>query len=140
MKRVRHLIRNRPSGGALAVLVAYALAIQALLASVGLGMSAAATSGQSGFVICAFSPWSGARTPATPNDRQAPDPQPECPFCFVAAQSAGAVAALGAAPVFPAYAGLPLAGSLDGDRDDGTFVPLFHRTAGGPRAPPRFSV
>lgn len=136
---MRHLIRARRCGGLIALCVAYALVIQALMASVGLGMSAAAAPGQADFVICGLAPAADTRAPAADGDQQKkPAPQPQCPFCFVAAQSAGHFAAMGGAVALPAYAGLRIIDALTGHRSDGTFVPRFHRMAGDPRAPPRF--
>jgi len=114
--------------------MAYALAMQALMASVGLGMSVFATPGQPGAVICHFA--SGS---VPGGDRQKPSPEPCCPFCAVAAQSAGDIALVGEASAIPAHAGLFVAAVLNppGNR---TFAPQFRRTAGDPRAPPVFSV
>ena len=131
------MIRARRSGALIAICVAYALSIQGLMASVGLGMSAAAASGQADFVICSSVHLLGAQAP---NEQPAPNSQPQCPFCFVAAQSAGHAATIANATAFPAYAGLQLAGALAGDIDYRTSVPAFRRTVGDPRAPPRFSV
>jgi hypothetical protein len=55
MRGLRRFIRSRRLGGPLGLWVAYSLAIQAVMASVGLGMSVAAASGHSDFVICSFS-------------------------------------------------------------------------------------
>jgi hypothetical protein len=140
MQSLRRLMRIRWSGGLLAVAVAYSLAIQALMASVGLGMSAAGTMGQADFAICSHVPGPSAQAPAAPDDRQLPKPDQQCPFCFVAAQSAGAVAMLAPVSALPAYSGLPVAGLLDGRLDDTRFVPAFRRTVGDPRAPPQFFV
>lgn len=118
----------------MALSVAYSLAIQAMMASVGLGMSAGAAPDQLGFVLCSYVSHQSA--PA-PGDRRAPTPQ--CPFCFVAAQSAGHVATAGEAPVFPAYAGLLIA-AISQPLVDGTFVPQLRRRQGEPRAPPSLSV
>jgi hypothetical protein len=115
----------------LALSVAYSLAIQAMMASIGLGMSAGAAPDRLGFVLCSY-----ASHQTAPGDRQTPAPQ--CPFCFVAAQSAGHFATTGDAPAFPAYAGLLIA-ALSQPLGEGTFVPLFHRQ-GEPRAPPATSV
>jgi hypothetical protein len=135
MVSLRQFIRTRRSGSLIVVCVAYALAIQVLMASVGLGMSAAAIPGQADFVICSF-----ASAPPTDGDRQKPGPQPQCPFCFIAAQSGGQVATVGEAPAFPAYAGLWIVDALSGHISDRKFVPLFRRTTGDPRAPPTSSV
>ena len=119
--------------------VAYSLAIQAVMASVGLGMSAAAASGDFDFVICSFAAGLNAHA-GTDGGGQKPAPRPQCPFCFVAAQSDGNVATTGDAPAFPAYAGVQMADALSGHVGDGKFVPQFRRTAGDPRAPPLLSV
>jgi hypothetical protein len=136
MKRLRQFVRTQSKGGLLAVCIAYSLAIQAMMASVGLGMSVAATPDQIGFVLCSFA--SHQTTPA-PDDRPTPIPVPQCPFCFVAAQSAGHVATAAEAPAFPAYAGLPIAVVSD-PIGDGTFVPQFRHRHGEPRAPPAVSA
>jgi hypothetical protein len=136
---VRRFIRSRWSGGLLAFCVAYSLTIQALMVSVGLSMSAAVASGHSDFVICSFAAGLNAGAPAD-GSGQKPAPRPQCPFCFVAAQSAGDAATVGETPAFPAYAGVQIAGGISSHVGDGNFVPQFRRTAGEPRAPPLFSV
>jgi hypothetical protein len=108
------------------------------MASVGFGMSAAAVPDQ-GFVLCGFASNQAPNIPAQNGDRQKPSPAPQCPFCFVAAQSAGHVATVGEAPAFPAYAGLLSSAILD-TIGDGTFVFQFRHSHGKPRAPPAFSV
>jgi hypothetical protein len=123
----------------LAVYVAYALAIQAMMASVGLGMSASATPERTDNVLCSFAFNQNANVRVREDDRQKPGPAPQCPFCFIAAQSARDIAALGAAPAFPAYAGLLIARISD-PSGDGVFVPQFRHGHGEPRAPPAFSV
>lgn len=119
----------------LALWIAYSLAIQALMASVGIGMSAFAASDADGFDICgrasAGAPQSG--------DHQNPNPSPSCPFCFVAVQSAGHIALAGVTPAFPVYTGLLLAPVSDRTVNR-TFIPQFRRTLGDPRAPPAISV
>jgi len=137
---LRHLRRFRQSGRVLAVWLAYALAIQAVVAGVGTGMSAFAASGQAGFVICGRMP---PPAPGPAGDRRGdghgPNSVPPCPFCFVAAQSAGLIALTGAVPAPPAYAGLVIA-AVPAPIGPGVFVSRFRRTAGAPRAPPAFSV
>jgi hypothetical protein len=133
---MRKLIQGRRSGALLALCLAYALAIESLIASVGLGMSATAASGNDGFALCVHAP--DSRTTA-PDDRRLPNPAPQCPFCFVAAQSSCDVAAMGGAPPQHAYAGLPLAGRLAGGAGT-AFVSQFRRTVGAPRGPPVFSI
>jgi len=136
---VRNLIRSR-SGRALALCIAYSLAIQALIASVGLGMSAAAAPGHVDFVICSIASGSGSSAQGSQDDRNRPNPRPECPFCFVAAQSAGHVATIDGGPASPVFAGLQIAGAVPGFNYDGTLVPPFRRSVGDPRGPPSLSV
>jgi hypothetical protein len=123
----------------LAVYVAYALAIQAMMASVGLGMSARAAPERADDILCSSAFNQTANVPVRDRDRQKPSPAPQCPFCFVAAQSAGHVPNVGKAPAFPAYAGLLIA-ALSDLIGDGTFVSQFRHRHGEPRAPPAFSV
>ena len=142
MRRLRQFIWARSRGGLLAVSVAYSLAIQALMASVGLGMSAGATGAapdRAGFVLCSFASNQTANAPARDGDRQKPGPAPQCPFCFVASQSAAHVATVGEAPAFPAYAGL-LSAAISDPVGDRAFVSQSRHRHGEPRAPPAFSV
>ena len=132
MQRLRHFVRTQSRGGLLAVYVAYSLGMQAMMASVGLGMSVGLAPDQAGFVLCSVASHHAA--PA-PDDRKAPSPAPQCPFCFVAAQSAGHVATAGVAPAAPAYAGLAVA-TISRPLGDGTFVPHFRHRQGESRAPP----
>lgn len=122
----------------MAVCIAYSLAIQAIMASVGLGMSPAAASGQA-LVLCGVASIQAANAPARDSDRQKPSPAPQCPFCFIAAQSAGHVATMGETPAFPAYAGL-LSAAISNPIGSGVFVSSFRHSHGEPRAPPAFSV
>jgi hypothetical protein len=117
----------------LAVYIAYSLAIQATMASVGLGMSVSAAPDRVGFVLCSLASHQTAPAPG----RQAPAPQ--CPFCFVAAQSAGHVATAGNPPAFSAYVGVPIA-AISHPIDDRTFFPQFRHRHGEARAPPAVSA
>jgi len=138
MRRLRQFVRLRSRGGFLAVFVAYALAVQAMMASVGLGMSAGAS--PDGFVLCSFASHQTANEPARDGDRQKkPTHAPQCPFCFVAAQSVGHIATMGETPAFPAYAGLLSTAILD-RFGTGAFIFQLHHRHGEPRAPPAFSV
>ena len=137
MRRLRQFVRLPARGGLPTVFVAYSLAVQAVIASVGLGMSA--TGSADGFVLCSFASHQTANEPARDDGRQKPTPAPQCPFCFVAAQSAGHIATVGEAPAFPAYAGLLTAAVLD-TIGAGAFVFQLHHRHGEPRAPPTFSV
>jgi hypothetical protein len=123
----------------LAVCVAYSLAIQAMIASVGLGMSAGATSERADLVLCSFAFNQTSNVPVRDNGPQKPAPAPRCPFCFIASQSAGHIATLGEAPALPAFAGLPVVAISDAI-GDGVFVAQFRHSHGAPRAPPVFSV
>jgi hypothetical protein len=134
MLHLRHMTRSRWLSRLLAMSVAYALAIQAMMASVGAGMSAFAASGQAGFAICGQ-----VSAPGPAGDRQRQSPAPPCPFCFVAAQSAGHIALASGGPAVPAYAALPIAALADHFANE-AIVLRFPRTAGDPRAPPVFSV
>ncbi len=136
---LRQLARSRSRGGLFAVFVAYSLAIQAMVASVGLGMSAGAELDRGGFVVCRPAPHQTINMPSRDRDRQKPNPEPQCPFCFIAAQSAGHVAIAGEGLAFPAYFGLLIAAISD-PIGDGAFVSQFRHRHGEPRAPPAFSV
>jgi len=134
MKRLRQFVRTESRGGLLALCLAYSLAIQAMMASIGLGMSAGAAPDEAGFVLCSFA---SHRSAPAPNDRQTPAPQ--CPFCFVAAQSAGHFATTGEAPAFPAHAGSLIA-TISQPFGEGAFVAQLRHRQGEPRAPPPASV
>jgi len=136
MLRLRQFIQSRSLSGLLPLAIAYSLAIQALMASIGLGMSAFAAPGPDGLVICGHAL---AGTPAPAGDHQNPARTPPCPFCFVAAQSAGHIPLLTEPPALPLHGGLPIASAADSIDDTG-FIPQFRRTLGAPRAPPTFSV
>jgi hypothetical protein len=131
---LRQLRRLRRTARLLAVCLAYALAVQAVVASVGTGMSAFAAPGQAGFVVCGQ-----VSAPGPGGDRHPPGSVPQCPFCFVAAQTAGHFALAGAAPMAPVYTALAFAAFADSIGRAG-FVALFRRTRGDPRAPPAFSA
>ena len=122
----------------MAVYIAYSVTLQAMMASVGLGMSAGALLDPTGLVLCSFAS-NHANAPAQGSDRQKPNPAPQCPFCFVAGQSVGNVATVDKASAFPAYVGLPIA-AISGPFGDGAFVSRFRHRHGEPRAPPAFSV
>ena len=140
MRRLRQFVRLRLRGGLLAVCVAYSLAIQAMMASVGLGMSAGDWPDRAGFVLCSFfAPHQTDHERTQDTGRQKPTPAPQCPFCFVAAQSVGHIATMGEVPAFPAYAGLLSIAILD-PVGTGVFVFQVRHKHGEPRAPPAFSV
>jgi hypothetical protein len=107
------------------------------MASVGLGMSAGGS--PDGFVLCSFASYQTANDPARDDGRRKPGPAPQCPFCFVAAQSAGHIATIGEAAAFPAYAGL-LSVAILNPIGAGAFVFQLRHRHGEPRAPPTLSV
>jgi hypothetical protein len=117
--------------------MAYLLAIQGLMASVGLGMSTLA--GQTGFIICGSVPAADVRTPASGHQDQSPKSVPQCPFCLIASQSAGHIAMTGDAPALPPYAGNLIA-AIVGGTDSDAIILQFRHTGGEARAPPSFSV
>jgi hypothetical protein len=135
MSGLRRFIRARRSGTALALCLAYSLAIQAVLASIGLGMSLA--SGSTDFVICSTVVHPGSREPLTKDQRR--NPNSGCPFCFIASQTACHIAMTNDVPAFPAYVGSLVAEISDLTGDD-TFVPGYRRKVGEARAPPIFSA
>jgi hypothetical protein len=137
MKQLRQLIRPRRPGAVIALCLAYLLAIQGLMASVGLGM--AMVPGQAGFIICGSVPVADVQTPASGDQKQSPKSIPECPFCFIASQSASHIAMAGDAPALPPYAGNLVAAIVDGTDNDAIIL-KFRRTGGEARAPPSFSV
>lgn len=110
------------------------------MASVGLGMSTYAVPGQNWLVFCSSAAGLTAHAPAKSSDPQNRSPQPQCPFCFVAAQSAGYVATAGEPPASPAYVGGRVTDTLSGHRGDKVVLLQPRRTVGDPRAPPAFSV
>jgi hypothetical protein len=131
---LRQFFRSRRFSRLLALWIAYSLAIQALLASVGVGMSAFAAPRPDVVFICSHA---SAATPAAyPQNRGS---APFCPFCFVAAQNACYIPLVAEAPALPLRGGLPIASVSDRIGDAG-FVPQFRRMVGAPRAPPAFSV
>jgi len=136
MSGLRQFVRSGWSSRFLALWIAYSLAIQAVMASAGLGMSAFAAPGPDDIVISSHDSGSGAASTGDPRNRNS---SPPCPFCFVATQSVGHVPLLSAAPLFPVHA--ELAATAVSDRiGDERFVPKFRRMVGTPRAPPAFSV
>ncbi len=124
-------------GRLLAAGLAYVLFVQAFMISIGLGMSGGAEAGGK-FVICSAANATLTAPPAYDKSKR-PSPHPHCPFCFVAAQSAGQTATVGQ------FAGLT---HVTFDSRDATYrgfvdrmfkLPLPHRTC-DPRGPPQFSV
>jgi hypothetical protein len=140
MVGIRKLIRARWSGRLLAVGLAYLLAIEALIASVGLGMSATTSPGQTAFSICSSISDRGIVAPSDDSDRSKSSHQTQCPFCFLAAQSAVHLATIGDGFACSAYADLQVAELQYGNYDGGISTPASYRTSGDPRGPPQFSV
>jgi hypothetical protein len=139
MKRLRRFVRSSERGGLLAVYIAYSLALQPMMGSVGLGMSVGVAADQASHILCSSAADQTANAPARERDRHKTNPVPQCPFCFIAAQSVGLVATTSEAPTFPAFAG-SLIGAISERVGDRTFVRQLRHTNGEPRAPPAFPV
>jgi hypothetical protein len=97
------------------------------LGFLGLGMSAGGS--PDGIVLCSPASLQTASEPARDDGRQKPTPAPQCPFCFVAAQSAGHIATIREAPAFLAYAGL-LSNAILNDIGAGACVFQLHHSHG----------
>jgi len=139
MVGLRGLIRARWSGRLLAVGLAYLLATEALIASVGMGMSGVAAPGQLEFAICSSVAAYSHVAPPDGSDRNKSGHQSQCPFCFLAGQSAVHLATIGDGIASPAYAELRVT-ALRYRTFSGLPAPIFYRTTGDPRGPPQFSV
>lgn len=135
MPGMRTRIQSRCSGRLLTVCLACLLAVQALIASVGLGMSAASPFGQPAFDICSAAAADGANAPARDDNDK-----PQCPFCFVAAQSAGHLATAAHVKAYPAFAVREVAAPAYADTSRDAVPGRLHRTTGDPRGPPSYSV
>jgi hypothetical protein len=140
MAGLRRLIQARWSGRLFTVGLAYLLAIDALVAGIGTGMSAVADPGQAEFAICSSVADHGLVAPSSNDERNKSDQQSQCPYCFLAAQSADHLATTGGASTSPAYADLHVTGLHYGTYNGGILVPSLYRTSGDPRGPPHFSV
>jgi len=139
MAGLRRLIRARWSGRLLAVSLAYLLATEALIASIGMGMSAVAVPGQPEFALCISVADHSQVAPWDSNDRSKSGHQSQCPFCFLAAQSAVHLATLDGGFASPAYAEPQVTGPHYLTYS-GLPAPTLYRTTGDPRGPPQFSV
>jgi hypothetical protein len=138
MTGMRALIRTRRSGGFLAAGVACLLAFQALIASVGLGMSAASAFGQPKFEICGATAAHSLDAPEH-NDTDPAGHRPQCPYCFVAAQCASQPAMVADVKA-PAFAVRDVAASPYAGVNHRAVHGRLHRTTGDPRGPPSFPV
>jgi hypothetical protein len=136
MLGMRTLLRTRRSGCLLLAGIACVLAVQALLASVGLGMSTTSSFGQPVFEICGAAATDSLGVPE-PNK---PRHQPQCPFCFIAAQSAAHPAMVPHAKAFPAFSVCDVAAPPFSDPSHHAVPGRLQRTTGDPRGPPSFSV
>ena len=135
MAGMRALIRTRWSGGLLAASVACLLALQALIASIGLGMSAASPFRQPVFEVCSAMAADSLDGPVR-NDADPPGHRPQCPFCFVAGQYTGHPAMNGDAKALPAFARRDVDAPPYAGAEDRAFANRLHRTTGNPRDPP----
>ena len=119
--------------------VACLLAFQALIASVGLGMSAASPFGQLVFDICSAAATNGLDAPAHKNGTDPSTHPPKCPFCFVG-QCASHPAMAGDVKDFPAFAVRDVAASPYASINHRVVHSRLLRTTGDPRGPPSFPV
>jgi hypothetical protein len=124
----------------LAVGLVYLIAAEALIASVGMGMSAIAPPGQAEFAICSSVADHGPVAPSDSRDRNKSSHQSQCPFCFLAAQSAVHPATFGDGLASPAYGEFQVTGLRYCIHNGEILGPAFYRTTGDPRGPPQFSV
>jgi hypothetical protein len=136
----RQANRSRRRRRIMAMLLVYALALQGLIAGIGLGMSAASAADHIDLVLC--SPLTDAVIAALPSGggQDKNDHRPQCPFCFVAAQSAGFVTTPGDAAVVPVGAVRNVSRLRYGIAGRRIVASSLRRSNGNPRAPPRFSV
>src|SRR3974377_1914155 len=128
MTGLRRLIQARWLGRLLAVGLAYLLAIDALVAGIGTGMSAVADPAQAEFASCCSVPDHGPVAPSSNNERNKSDQQSQCPYCFLAAQSADHLATTGDASTSPAYADPHVTGLHYGTYNGGIFLSIFFHT------------
>jgi hypothetical protein len=141
MAGIRTPILTRWSRGLIAACLACLLAFEALITSVGFGMSAAPHFGQPLFDICRAAAAGSLATPAPNDDKGQPGHQPpQCPFCFVAAQSASHPAIIADAKSFPLFAVRDVAVLPHAHANHRPVHGPLHRTTGDPRGPPSFSV
>jgi hypothetical protein len=138
MSYFRRIIGARRSSAVLALCISYALAIQAVLASVGLGMSVVAPD-PLGFSICSHVSGVDDQSQAAGRHGQDRKSAPECPFCYVAAQSIGHFATATGALSLSAHPGL-LVSIISSQIIADIVLPEFRGTDGEARAPPQFSV
>ena len=131
-------MRKRWSGGLLAAGVASLLALQALFASFGLGMSAALPFRVAGFDICRATATDSVDAPSRNNDD--PRKHQQCPFCIVAAQCASHPVMVGDGKVVPAFAVGDVASLHYAAVNHRAGLGRLRRTTGDPRGPPSFFV
>ena len=115
------------------------LAFQALIASVGLGMSTASPFGQPGFEICGAMAAHSLDAPEHHNDTDPAGHRPQCPYCFVAAQCASQPAMVADVKA-PAFAVRGVATPPCAGVNHRAVHGRLHRTTGDPRGPPSFPV
>jgi hypothetical protein len=116
------------------------LVFQALLASVGLGMSVASPFRQPVFDICSATATNGLDAPAHNNGTGPSNHPPQCPFCFVGAQCTSHPAVAGDVKHFPAFAIRDVAAASFASINHRVIQRRLLRTTGDPRGPPWFPV
>ncbi|MGO9006900.1 MAG: DUF2946 family protein [Beijerinckiaceae bacterium] len=139
MKAMPALRGDRWAGGLLATGIACLLFVQALMTSVGLGMAAEASGPGDALIVCSASDPS-PKALATNDDRRKPSQSSHCPFCYIAAQSAGQIATIGHTPFFPAHVAFESADVNYARFIDQIFVLPLRRRISDPRAPPKLPV
>jgi hypothetical protein len=92
-----------------------------------------------GFRICSHAYSVDKQSPATGGHDHDRNSVPECPFCFVAAQSTGNIATVNDVSALPDDADL-FVSAVSSEIGDNAVIPEFHRTGGEARAPPQFSL
>lgn len=117
--------------------LAFLLFVQAVVASIGFGMEAAR--GGEGFAICSAIS-AGPKASPSNEGKQPSQHSPHCPFCYVAAQSAGQIATLGRAQAQLAYVVFDSGDAIYGRFIDRIFSLPLRRRANDPRGPPNISV
>ena len=134
------MIRARWSGGLLAAGAACLLVLQTLIASVGLGMSAASPFGQPAFDICSAVATDSLNAPEHKARRHPKQPSPAMPLLLFRRAMRQSPGAVGNAKAFPAFAVDSVAASPYEALNYRAVHRRHHRTTGDPRGPPSFPI
>jgi hypothetical protein len=136
MQKLRTFGADWRSGGALSVCLAYLLFAQAWFVGIGFGMSAGRVDWSGFSFICGSAAAPGDA--ATTGGRDRPASQPDCPFCFVASQTALHHAALRGDQSQLSAAAIDFVEAPLAAISDRIFLPRRRGAVAYPRAPPRF--